>query len=239
MQYALLLVSEESLDPQPGTPEFDVDMEGYGRFDEIAGEAILGGEALQPVSTATTIRADGPEPIVSAGPFIESTEVVGGVFIVETEDLDAAIELAREIPVATYGAVEVRPINRFLPSTATGGPGTETDPRLTVLIWHPGLMVPSQQVIDETMEAHARFQADHAAVMAGGIGLAPASSATTVRVRDGEVLLSDGPYTETTEVIGGLYLLGSIPNESVADVVAQIPHPPGGGLELRPIWEVG
>ena len=72
---------------------------------------VIGGEQLRPVETATTVRVDGGQTLLSDGPFVEAKEHLGGFFLVEADDLDAALELAARVPAARMGgAVEVRPI---------------------------------------------------------------------------------------------------------------------------------
>lgn len=72
---------------------------------------ILGGHQLQPVETATTVRVRDGETLTTDGPFAETKEVLGGYFLYEADDLDAAIELASRIPAARMGgSVEVRPV---------------------------------------------------------------------------------------------------------------------------------
>jgi hypothetical protein len=72
--------------------------------------SILGGNALQPTSTATSLTSDEEGSLrVTDGPYVETKEALGGYYLLEAADLDAAVELAREIP-APFGAVEVRPI---------------------------------------------------------------------------------------------------------------------------------
>ena len=70
----------------------------------------LGGEALQPVSTATTVRVKNGKTLTTDGPFAETREQLGGFFFVEAKDLDEAIALAAAIPGARTGSIEVRPI---------------------------------------------------------------------------------------------------------------------------------
>ena len=72
---------------------------------------VLGGEQLQPVETATTVRVEGGQTLLSDGPFVEAKEHLGGYFLVEADDLDAALEIAARIPAARMGgAIEVRPV---------------------------------------------------------------------------------------------------------------------------------
>ena len=70
----------------------------------------VGGEALEPVATATTVRVQNGKTITTDGPFAETREQLGGFFLVEAKDLDEAIALAAAIPGARTGSIEVRPI---------------------------------------------------------------------------------------------------------------------------------
>ena len=72
---------------------------------------VVGGERLQPVETATTVRVRNGEALLTDGPFVDAKEHVGGFILVEVDDLDAALEIAARIPAARMGgAVEVRPL---------------------------------------------------------------------------------------------------------------------------------
>ena len=70
----------------------------------------IGGEALQPVATATTVRQRNGKTLTTDGPFAETKEQLGGFFLVEAKDLDEAIKLAGGIPAVRNGSIEVRPI---------------------------------------------------------------------------------------------------------------------------------
>ncbi len=70
----------------------------------------VAGEALQPVSTATTVRVKNGKTLTTDGPFAETREQLGGFYMVEAKDLDEAIALATGIPAVRTGAIEVRPI---------------------------------------------------------------------------------------------------------------------------------
>ena len=71
---------------------------------------FVGGEALQPVATATTVRVRDGKTLTTDGPFAETREQLGGFYLVEAADLDEAIRLAARIPSARWASVEVRPI---------------------------------------------------------------------------------------------------------------------------------
>jgi hypothetical protein len=75
-------------------------------------------------------------------------------------------------------------------------------------------------------------------VLGGGERLRPTTSATTVRVRDGEVLTSDGPFAETKEQMGGFYLVDCKDLDEAIEVASKIPGAQHGSIEVRPIWEM-
>ena len=92
---------------------------------------------------------------------------------------------------------------------------------------------------DEREAVYERYRAfaDAAreqSAMVDGAELAPTSTATTVRVRDGETLVSDGPFTETKETLGGFFLLECESFEQALDLAAQIPGAEHGAIEVRP-----
>jgi hypothetical protein len=72
---------------------------------------VLGGDQLQPVETATTVRVQNGEALFTDGPFVDAKEHLGGYYLVEAENLDGALEIAARIPAAHMGgAIEVRPL---------------------------------------------------------------------------------------------------------------------------------
>lgn len=112
MKYLLLLAAAPEAEPAPGTPEFDAMMQEYFSLeDRMKGVAtFLAGEGLQGVETATTLRKRGGQVETMDGPFAETREHLGGFYLIEATDLDAALRFAAEIPAARYGSVEVRPV---------------------------------------------------------------------------------------------------------------------------------
>jgi hypothetical protein len=237
MRYLALLGGEEAAGPTPGTPEFDTMMQGYMRFGEAAADAIVGGEALEGAATATTIRHGDAGPLVTAGPYAETVEALGGLYVLEADTLDDAIELARQIPAALDGWVSLRPMVEWFDRGAEAG-GTAEAPRYVAFIYGKEADgdQPDTPAWDEGMAAHQRFMdAVGDAVQAGG-ALHPIATATTVQVRDGDVIVSDGPFAESAEVVGGFYVLRASDRDAVAAVASQIP---AEAIELRPIMEVG
>ena len=89
------------------------------------------------------------------------------------------------------------------------------------------------------MAAYGAFgeKAEAAGVMLGGEGLQPSATATTVRVRDGETVTSDGPFAETREQLGGYYLLECRDLDEAIGWAAQIPGARDGSVEVRPVMD--
>jgi hypothetical protein len=108
----LILIFEDENAYATATPDvFQQVMDAHNRFAGQVGEKggkIIEGRALQPTSTATTIRND----VVTDGPFVETKEALGGYYLIEARDLDHALEIAKLTP-ARFGGVEVRPIMVF------------------------------------------------------------------------------------------------------------------------------
>jgi hypothetical protein len=112
-QYLVLIYENESAYAEGGPELWDEVGALHAVFGEANGKAIVGGNALQPTTTATTIRADASgHPVVTDGPFAETKEALGGYYLIEAADLDEAIAIAKQVP-ARFGAVEVRPVMVF------------------------------------------------------------------------------------------------------------------------------
>jgi hypothetical protein len=112
MEYMLLIYGEEGRWDSISDEERDA---LYGEYFKLSDDlrtrdALLGSNELQPVSTATTVRVENGETVVTDGPFAETKEVLGGYYLIEAESLDEAIEWAARIPSARMGKVEVRPV---------------------------------------------------------------------------------------------------------------------------------
>ena len=111
MKYALLIYSSEAGDEFDSLPEDEQKaiMGEYFAISELPG--TYGGDQLQPSASATTVRVEDGRTLTTDGPFAETKEVLGGFYLFEADDLDAALEVAARIPAARMGgAVEVRPI---------------------------------------------------------------------------------------------------------------------------------
>jgi hypothetical protein len=108
MAQYLVLIYEDEKGWQAGGEAAEAGMKAHQEFGQKYASVLRGGAALQATGTATTIR----EGVVTDGPFIESKEALGGYYLIEADDLDQALAVAKEVP-APFGGVEVRPLMTF------------------------------------------------------------------------------------------------------------------------------
>jgi hypothetical protein len=115
MKYILLIYNNESDAPVPGTEAYGKYFQAYGAFSENLANTgkMTGGDALKPVSTATSVKVRGGKTITTDGPFAETKEQLGGFYIMDADNLDEAIEWAAKLPTAEFGTIEVRPVLVF------------------------------------------------------------------------------------------------------------------------------
>ena len=118
MKYMLLIYNDPAREPAYGTPEFDEMMAGFFAANEkMRADGVLReGEGLQGIDTATSLRINAGKVETMDGPFAETREHLGGYYVVETPDLDAALKYAALIPSAKYGTIEVRPLMDYNPA---------------------------------------------------------------------------------------------------------------------------
>jgi hypothetical protein len=112
MKYLCLIYSAEKATQSLPKGELEAMYKNYYAFTEGIRQSghYVGGNPLQPVNTATTIRVRNGKMSTTDGPFAETTEQLGGYYLIEAADLNDAIQVAAKIPGAQYGSIEVRPI---------------------------------------------------------------------------------------------------------------------------------
>jgi hypothetical protein len=118
MQYMLLIYGAPEAEPKYGTPEFGAMMAGYDAFSKrLQADGVMrGGEGLKGVETATSVRVREGKVETMDGPFATTKEHLGGFYVIDVPDLDAALKYAAMIPSAAYGTVEVRPLMDYNPA---------------------------------------------------------------------------------------------------------------------------
>jgi len=117
MKYACLVYCDESIIGEVRDDEciaFSKDL--------LAAGSRIGGEALHPVDTATTVRVRNGSVSVTDGPFAETKEQLAGFYLIDARDLNDAIRIASRIPPARVGSIEIRPVRELQPSTPSEVP---------------------------------------------------------------------------------------------------------------------
>jgi hypothetical protein len=107
-QYLVLIYESEAAYIEGGEQISKEVMVAHNEFAAKHGASLRGGEALQGSGTATSIRGG----VVTDGPFAETKELLGGYYVIEADDLDSAMAIAKDVP-ARFGGVELRPIMKF------------------------------------------------------------------------------------------------------------------------------
>ena len=112
MQYLLLIYRSDAEADAASATETKAMHEEYRVFTQsiIQSGNFKAGDRLQPASTATTVRIRDGKALTTDGPFAETREQLGGYYLIEARDLDAATAIAARIPGARFGSIEVRPI---------------------------------------------------------------------------------------------------------------------------------
>ena len=112
MRYMLIILGDESQFASLSDEERAANGARWADYTQelVASGKFVSGDGLQSVTTATTLRVENGERILTDGPFAETKEALGGFYLIEARDLDEAIETAAKIPAAKEGSIEVRPI---------------------------------------------------------------------------------------------------------------------------------
>ncbi len=112
MKYLCLIYNNEEALGEVPQSERDAVVEACHGYDEALTQKgqLIASERLQPVATAKTIRFEQGRASVTDGPFAETKEQLGGFYLIEASDMDEALAIAKDIPPARFGSLEVRPI---------------------------------------------------------------------------------------------------------------------------------
>ncbi len=215
--------------------------------DELAARGVfLGASPLQPVATAATIQVRDGQALVTDGPFAETTEALGGYYLVDLPDLDEAIAVAGRLPPARKGTVEIRPLVPLeglppdRPMLGDTGDGSRTAFLLLCYDDEAAWQAAGPEAVDAARKEGlglARQLADEGRYL-GASPLYPAETATCIRVRNGRRIVTDGPFAETREVLGGFYLILAEDRDTALRFAAQHPGARAGAVEVRPLFDL-
>jgi hypothetical protein len=214
------------------------------------GYMIADGVALLPSRTAKNLRWQNGAVLVTDGPFAETKEQLGGIGVLEATDMAHAVELISKHPGLHYGATfEIRPIDEeagkrkaaSLAALRSGTPAADAQAIKFASLGYVnenGRDSMSKDNREAMLEQCIAF--DEARVKSGqwlsGIGLESARTAKTLRAKAGKVVVTDGPFAETKEYLGGVVVLRL---KNLSDAVALLSNHPalhfGVAIEIRPI----
>jgi hypothetical protein len=115
MKYALLIYGNEAGYATATQEDIQVEAQAYFAFNaDVEKRGLkLWGEALQPTTTATTVRNPNSKVLTTDGPFAETKEQLAGFYVIDCKDLDEAIAFAAKIPGSKHGSIEVRPVAQY------------------------------------------------------------------------------------------------------------------------------
>jgi hypothetical protein len=244
MKYMFLMYgSENSWTPEERT---DCMIGCLNICDELKAQGkFIATAPLHPVATAATVRVRDGRQLVTAGPFAETTEQLGGFFLLELEDLDEAIAVASRLPQIGKSIAEIRPVlavDGFPPARPI--PFGSGDPKATPYIllcyheegcWQDAGPEAMQETMAEAAAQVKKLYDSGRYVISSP--LHPVSTATCVRVRNGKQIITDGPFAETHEVLGGFYVVTAESQDEAIQMAARQPGARHGGMEVRQLFD--
>lgn len=237
MQYLLIHLSDEGIAAsKPWDESAQASLEAW--LEESISEKVnLHGSRLRPPSDATTVKVRQGELVVTDGPFAETKEQVAGYDLLECTDMAEAVQWASKHPSVQIGAIEVRPLHDYQPPAGLPEPAPGKRRYMMLVCTDPSLDVDELGPIapvDPWVEATERRGARRF-----GSQLDEPASARTVRVRDGQTFVTDGPFAETKEQIAGFDILDCADLDEALEMAAKHPMARHGILEVRPFWPFG
>ncbi len=187
------------------------------------------GAPLAHEDAGARVRVRAGSAVVTDGPFAESKEVIAGFWIVDVASREEALEIARNCPHARHGIVEVHALRRRL-EFPDGGAGA---PYLLAFHQGPGLGDPDGSKMREMIEFGTEL-------VRQGIQLETAPLASDppparVESRGARLLVTDGPFAESKEVLGGYSLVRAPDRATAIDIAKRFPHARWGTVEVREI----
>jgi len=239
MKY-LLLIRADGL---PAPDELAVmQRELPGWIEEMDGRGVrLFGRELDLPETAATVRVRHGQTLVTDGPFAETKEFIAGFDLLECADIDEAAEVAAKSPVSWFMTLEIRPFLRGLRLGELAfafGRGEDGAARTYLLImWMGGTQAAAldDEAVVQEGEAWRQDVAARGRHILGNALQGP-DTAMTVRVRDGNALLSNEPCTGTTEFIAGIDVVSCADRGQAVQLAAAHPFARYHAIEVRPFY---
>jgi hypothetical protein len=211
-------------------------------LNEMEGRGVrLFGRELDLPATAATVRVRDGEALVTDGPFAETKEFMAGFDLLECADLEEAVEVAAKSPIARFHRIEVRPFAGGLSVSEKAlafGRGEDGGAKpYLLMMWMggtPAEPVGDQALMDEGEAWKQDLEARGQQIL--GNALQGPQTARTISARDGETLISDGPFTETKEFIAGIDVVSCADRNQAIQLAAAHPIARYHAIEVRPFY---
>ncbi len=243
MKYMLLIYSPENSWTSEEWKECVETSMGICR--EIAEKGqLISAAPLHPVVTGSTVRVRDGKQLVTAGPFAETTEQLGGYYLIEVENLDEAIAIASRLPPAKKGTVEIRPLFNLegLPEEKLSMDTADSSMKRFMFLcyddeqaWQAAGPEAHRAAMEEAVALTHRLDAQRQYLSASP--LHPVATATSVQIRNGQRIVIDGPFSETREVLGGFYLILAKDKNEALTIAAQHSGVYVGAVEVREVFD--
>lgn len=249
MKFVFLGYSDEKLWDTMTPEQRESMVEECFAYDDVlrqGGHWVEAGEALQSSRTAKILRSKGGKVIVTDGPYAETKEQIGGLGVIEARDMQHAVELLSKHPGVRFGPFEIRPIDGDLMARFESEFGAAAAPpegaKFLCLgygnenAWDAMSSNEREAMIEKCMAYDTELRKFGQSL--GGVALQSACTAKTLRYKSGKVLVTDGPFAETKEQLGGV-AINRFKDMNQA-IEAWSRHPClaiGDTLELRPADE--
>lgn len=242
MKYMLLIYGAE--DSYTEDERHDCMIQSMQICDELAEQGkLIASSPLHSVMTATSVRVRNDQRQVTGGPYAETTEQLGGYYIIDVDSLEEAINIAGRIPPAKKGTVEIRPLLPTpdpLPSPEQSAEDFTLNPdskRYILLMYaEEGAWPPEEHAVALAESIELCHELHRKGQYVSAAPLQPPSTSTCVRVRGGERMTIDGPFPETKEQLGGYFLIDVDNLDEAIAVASQIPGTRRGTAEIRPLF---
>lgn len=237
MNYVLFICSDGRSTPEQ-IAAMQREVPGWVEEMDARGVRLLGRELRLP-ETAATVRVRRDETLVSDGPFTEAKEFIGGFDLLDCDNLDEAIEVAAKHATSWFHMIEVRPSRDDVrlgekASAFARFDDSQGTPYMLIMWAGDRTAVEDGGVL---VDSDAwREDAEKRGLYILGAMLESPSTATTVRVRDRETQLSDGPFIDTDEFIAGFEVVSCADQQQAVQLAAEHPLARDHAVEVRPFW---
>lgn len=237
MQYMLIHVVDQDLGRTDAEVAEDLSLLAAWLDEAIVLQVDLHGSRLYGPGDATTVRSRGGDIVVTDGPFAETKEQVAGYDVLDCASIEDAVQWAARHPTARIGAIEVRPLRGNAPPRRLPPPREGMARYMLLVCVDEGVQLPPEEAarIGPATEAWVA-EMDARGTRLFGSQLEAVRAARTVRVTDGRVLVTDGPFAETKEQIAGFDVIECADLDEAIEVASKHLVTSFGTIEVRPFW---